>query len=287
MFNNLVESTTGKKDDAAQGRFLGITTLLYSVLVLTLFAWSIWTVVPSIDSQDLELTTLVAPVPVQVPEPPKPKTPEEKPKTTTSVDLNKQVDVRPEIIQNMNESPTKPPTQINTSQSAVPERRQGVTTIQGSKVQNAEGGGVIGPKSSPGASGGGGAPPRQATPPPAGSEGPKPPPPPPTPKPAPTPEPTAKPVPKVVSGGVLNGKATSLPQPAYPPAAKAVRAAGSVSVAVQIDENGNVISASATSGHPLLKAAAEAAARRAKFSPTTLSGQAVKVNGTIVYNFVL
>ena len=36
--------------------------------------------------------------------------------------------------------------------------------------------------------------------------------------------PTPKPVPKTVSGGVLNGKATSLPKPAYPAAAKAVRA---------------------------------------------------------------
>ena len=33
-----------------------------------------------------------------------------------------------------------------------------------------------------------------------------------------------------ISGGVLNGKATSLPKPRYPPAARAVRASGAVSV---------------------------------------------------------
>jgi protein TonB len=57
-------------------------------------------------------------------------------------------------------------------------------------------------------------------------------------------------------------------------------------VQVTIDESGNVISASAVSGHPLLRASAVDAARASKFSPTMLSGQAVKVTGVIVYNFV-
>jgi protein TonB len=98
--------------------------------------------------------------------------------------------------------------------------------------------------------------------------------------------PKPKPVPKQISGGVLNGKATSLPKPPYPPAARAVRASGAVSVQVLIDESGNVVSASAVSGHPLLRAAAVQAARGARFSPTMLSGQAVKVSGVITYNFV-
>ena len=89
-----------------------------------------------------------------------------------------------------------------------------------------------------------------------------------------------------ISGGVLNGKATSLPKPAYPPIARAARASGTVFVQVIIDEEGNVVSAQAISGHPLLQAAAVAAARQAKFSPTTLAGQPVKVIGTISYNFV-
>lgn len=95
------------------------------------------------------------------------------------------------------------------------------------------------------------------------------------------------PVPKTISGGVVNGKATNLVKPVYPAAAKAVRASGAVNVQVTIDEEGNVISASAVSGHPLLRAAAVVAARESKFSPTMLSGQVVKVTGVVVYNFVL
>jgi len=104
--------------------------------------------------------------------------------------------------------------------------------------------------------------------------------------PTPTPKPTERPVPKTISGGVVNGKATNLVKPPYPAAARAVRASGAVNVQVTIDESGSVISASAVSGHPLLRAAAEQAARSSRFSPTMLSGQPVKVTGVIVYNFV-
>lgn len=90
---------------------------------------------------------------------------------------------------------------------------------------------------------------------------------------------------KSISGGVLNGKATDLPKPAYPAAARAVRASGAVNVQVTVDETGKVVSANAVSGHPLLRSAAEQAARNAKFAPTILSGKPVKVSGVIVYNF--
>jgi len=89
-----------------------------------------------------------------------------------------------------------------------------------------------------------------------------------------------------ISGGVLNGKAINLPQPPYPPIAKAVKASGTVVVQVLIDENGNVVDAHAVSGHPLLQAISVSAARSAKFSPTRLSGEAVKVSGVITYKFV-
>jgi periplasmic protein TonB len=84
----------------------------------------------------------------------------------------------------------------------------------------------------------------------------------------------------------MNGKATYLAKPAYPPIAKAANASGAVTVQVLVDESGNVISASAISGHALLRASAVAAARASKFSPTKLSGQPVKVSGVIIYNFV-
>ena len=85
---------------------------------------------------------------------------------------------------------------------------------------------------------------------------------------------------------MLNGKAVSLPKPAYPPIAKAARASGTVTVQVTIDESGKVVSARAVGGHPLLQQAAVQAAYGARFSPTQLSGQAVKVTGVITYNFV-
>jgi len=91
---------------------------------------------------------------------------------------------------------------------------------------------------------------------------------------------------KQISGGIVNGKAVTLVKPAYPAAARAVRAGGAVNVKVTIDEEGNVISAEAVSGHPLLQAASVQAAQQSKFRPTMLSGQLVKVTGVIVYNFV-
>ena len=90
-----------------------------------------------------------------------------------------------------------------------------------------------------------------------------------------------------VSAGALDGKAASKPQPAYPPAAKAARAQGLVTVRVVVDETGSVVSAAAVSGHPLLQAAAVAAARQAKFPPTLKDGKPVRVSGTLSYNFVL
>lgn len=99
--------------------------------------------------------------------------------------------------------------------------------------------------------------------------------------------PVIKPLLKPVSGGVLNGKAVSLPKPVYPLAAKSTRMSGVVVVEVVIDVNGKVISARAVSGPGLLQQAAVQAAYQAKFSPTTVSDQPVKVMGTISYNFAL
>ena len=90
---------------------------------------------------------------------------------------------------------------------------------------------------------------------------------------------------KTISGGVLNSKAIELPEPEYPASARAVRATGSVSVQVTVDEKGEVVSASALSGHPLLRASAVQAARQAKFKPTMFSGQPVKVTGILTFNF--
>lgn len=91
---------------------------------------------------------------------------------------------------------------------------------------------------------------------------------------------------KQISGGVLNSKALQMPQPVFPPAARAVRASGAVNVEVTVNEMGSVISASAVSGHPLLRAAAADAARGAKFAPVLVDGIPAQVVGVLVFKFV-
>jgi TonB family protein len=109
---------------------------------------------------------------------------------------------------------------------------------------------------------------------------------------------------KKTHSGVLNGRAVSLPAPEYPQTARDAGIEGVIAVDVVIDEAGNVISAVANEfdqrerkaadgtrlepqpADPALRAAAEAAALNAKFSPTFLGGRAVKVRGRVVYNFV-
>jgi len=60
-----------------------------------------------------------------------------------------------------------------------------------------------------------------------------------------------------------------------------------VSVQVLVDENGTVVSAKAVSGNAFLVNEAQKAAFQARFAPTRLGDQAVKVSGVITYNFVL
>jgi TonB family protein len=105
------------------------------------------------------------------------------------------------------------------------------------------------------------------------------------------PPPPVKPVAKAslrpVSGGVLNGKAVEMPRPVYPEMARRAQLTGVVTVEVVIDVSGKVIGARAVSGPEMLRDSAERAARQAKFTPALLSGQPVRVAGTISYNFSL
>jgi TonB family protein len=98
--------------------------------------------------------------------------------------------------------------------------------------------------------------------------------------PSPPPQPS-----RMVTGGVLNGSALTLPSPLYPETARRMRTSGVVEVEVVIDENGKVISAKAISGPAIFRDNAVQAALRAKFTPSKLSGQPVKVTGKIIYNF--
>ena len=101
------------------------------------------------------------------------------------------------------------------------------------------------------------------------------------------PPPARRPLMKPVSGGVLNGKALSLTAPVYPDFARRMHTGGLVEVEVVVDENGKVISARALAGPPSLRDVAVQAALRARFSPTKLSGQPVKISGQINYNFTI
>jgi protein TonB len=103
--------------------------------------------------------------------------------------------------------------------------------------------------------------------------------------PVPTPKPA---VPKILRiSKVINNQAILLPKPIYPPIARQTGTQGVVNVQVLIDERGNVISAKAVSGNPLLIIEAQKAAYLAKFSPAFIGEQPVKVSGVISYNFVI
>src|SRR5215470_13002944 len=100
----------------------------------------------------------------------------------------------------------------------------------------------------------------------------------------PPPPPTPAVAPRV-SKGVATGEALIKPQPVYPSIAKQINASGEVQVAIVIGENGRVIEAKAIKGHPVLRAAAEEAARKWVFRPTLLDGKPVKQPGTLTFVF--
>ena len=264
MLDQLVESKSNIKENTRRTEFMLITLCIAVAIVLTLWTRDLFAHDFGMGGDDLSLTTLVAPVPVADEEPP--------PKPEKQPEKQPDVDIRKELIQNIMSSPVKPPEEIKTTKSTIPPMRLNTLTAKGNFDSNTgadvgrERSGVVESGGTGGLSAGTG-------PAKTGGEEDAPPPP-------------KKAPPRIVSGGVLNGKAVSLPKPAYPAAARAVHAGGQVNVQVTIDETGRVVSASAVSGNPLLRAAAVSAAQSARFSPTLLTGQPVKVTGVITYNFV-
>jgi len=258
MFDNLVESSSHREDLARKGSFIGITLAVYAVLIATFVIAGIFLYDAHLQDMELELTTLVAPVPV-----PQQQKQEVQKQEAKPVKVEQNVDVRRELVADVSQAELVPK-EVSAKASDVPPVRRGVTTMVGTADSNAQ----VAMPSGPGTGTVVTAAPVKIVE-------------------EPPPPPEAKPTPRApISGGVLNGKAISLPKPAYPPIARAAHASGTVVVQVLIDENGNVVSASAVSGHPLLINAAVSAARSARFSPTKLSGQPVKVTGVIQYNFV-
>jgi protein TonB len=267
MLDQLVESKSHAAEDTKRSGMLLVTFIVLVSALFFMYISSLFGKDYGMGGDELSLETLVAPPVIE--DQPEPE-PEKQPEKQKAPD----VDIRKELIATMNETPPKVPDKpsVEKFEGKVrdPTRFQKVGNVDYDAANNpgADYKGPVNPGSgsTTGSSGGGEEEVASTAPPP-----------PPLPK---------KEPPKTISGGVLNGKATSLPKPPYPPAARAVRASGAVSVQVLISETGSVISANAVSGHPLLRPAAVAAARGARFSPTLLSGQPVKVSGVITYNFV-
>ena len=262
MFNNLIESSSHVKEFKRRGSFLLFTTATYLVLFVVTGVVSIYAYDAHLEAQttELEITFL----------PPRDAEPEPQPirnaaPTITPGGRQATESVRT-VLMASTSNPTNVPDEIGIKASSVPPANPW------SKVgsYNAEpptpaGGKRVG-------EGTGSTPVVEIVEPP--------------PPPAP---PKQQEIPKVlnVSKEVLQGKAIHLPKPNYPAMAKQIRLQGTVTVQVLIDESGKVISAKAVSGHPLLIPGTIQAASQARFSPTKLGGQPVKVSGLINYNFLL
>jgi protein TonB len=108
------------------------------------------------------------------------------------------------------------------------------------------------------------------------------PPPPPAPRAAPRKVPVA---PQKISQGLLEGSVVKRRMPAYPLTARSMNAYGKVEVRIVISEAGQVIEATAISGHPALRTAAVDAAREWVYKSTTLNGVPTKVETILTFTF--
>ncbi len=278
MLDQLVESSSHRKETARRGGFMLSTLVVVCSIFLSGILWSLFAKDLKMGEDNLEISTLVAPVPVpeDAPRQPEPAAKIEKQEQSQKVvETTRQANIM--RIDEQQDAPIKISVVPNTQKA----RPNGNFKISAGLELEAQGfnSAMRGGENNVGGGGTGLAEISQPT----TVEKPKikvTPPPPPLTKEIPKP-----PVNTRKSLGVINGKAINLVKPAYSPAALAVRAAGEVNVQVTIDEKGNVISANAVSGHVLLRQAAETAARASKFNPTQLSLQPVKVTGLIVYKF--
>lgn len=92
---------------------------------------------------------------------------------------------------------------------------------------------------------------------------------------------------KMNLGSLTAANAVRMVTPVYASIAQKSNVEGRVTVEVEIDDQGNVLSAKAISGHQLLRGSAEDAARKSKFKPAMFGSQPIKAIGSITYNFSL
>ena len=269
MFNNLVESDLHLKDTARRSWFFVATLGAYTVLFMIAGVASIYAYDARLEEQTNEyIVTFVPPVETTEPQAVRRNQPQ---RQTVNASQGPRESVRTALIRQIDNS-TVAPDKPSATPSNVPELPDGRVRLGDVNINAASYGD---PNGRLGGAGGGvdtsnNRPVVVVVPD--------------MPLPVAPTSPAKRPV---VSKGVLNGKALELPKPVYTPQAKLVKASGIVTVQVLIDETGKVISAQAVSGHTLLRQAAVQAAYRARFSPTLLSEQPVKVSGVITYNFTL
>src|SRR5918994_6720719 len=116
MFENLVESTSHKEDISRKGGFFLGTLAIYAVIGVALVISSILWYDAKLDAQNLELMTMVAPVPVQEAQPEQqPEKQAAKPAETTE----RQVATRTEFVSSALD-PTKVPEKVSAVASKVP-----------------------------------------------------------------------------------------------------------------------------------------------------------------------
>ncbi|MFZ1701623.1 MAG: TonB family protein [Pyrinomonadaceae bacterium] len=85
--------------------------------------------------------------------------------------------------------------------------------------------------------------------------------------------------------GSLVAYAVRQTQPVYSPMARSMRARGLVTVALVVDENGDVAEVQNTTGPVVLQGAAKDAIMKWKFKPFVVDGQPVKAVGFVNFNF--
>lgn len=262
MFNNLIESSSHTGEYKRRGSFFLYTVAAYVVLFTGAGVASIYAYDAQLDEQTEQIITMLRPVDYPNPVERVIADPGRNPRPARS---DNTVTERQDAIART-DMPQLTPTKISTTANTqLPVPRTGLYMVTGRDREGNPGSpldsGTSGPATGP-----------------TVVHIPDPPPPPPE---------TKKPVPQVLKKDVLNGLAVELPKPPYPILAKTNHIQGSVNVQVLIDENGKVIAAHAVSGNAFLTTEAVRAAYRARFSPTKIGDQPVKVSGTITYNFVL
>lgn len=267
MFDKLVESEPHGADFKNRRNYFMVSSLVVGVVFVTAVVVSIYAADIGLGNSSFELVEIIAPPDLATTQPD-----EAPPRIQRQNQAQSQLATRQVNMLRPDETPREIPTTISTSQNTVKARPYGDFVVNG-RDDGPVGESTGRDTNASGPNGEGLVASTRAV---AEKE------------PEPEPPPVTKPIdkkPVTQSLGVINGRAEYLPKPVYSAAAISVRAEGKVDVQVTIDETGRVIAANAVSGHPLLKAAAEQAARNARFSPTLLSKVPVKVTGVIVYNF--